>query len=395
MDVKALVAKMTLEEKAGLCSGQDFWHTKAVERLQIPAMMVSDGPHGLRKQDESGDHLGINDSIKAVCFPAGCATASSFDRELLYKVGETLGNECQAEGVGVILGPAVNIKRSPLCGRNFEYFSEDPYLTSEIAASQIKGVQSRQVGTSIKHFLANNQEHRRMSSSSEVDERTLREIYLNAFEGAVMSLGVAALGGASAPNYGLATIIGTFIAVRTGTGTDAALAVGLPVGLLAIQLEVVVRIINNFVAHRMQTHNNEGEWGKMNREAWLGPIICSLQTMIPTVIVVCFGADVVNFILEFIPKWVTNGLSIAAGMLPVVGIGMLMRYMPVKKFLPFILVGFVLSAYLQVPVLGIAIIGFAAAFWYFTTEIRKAEAPAAVAVAANIATEEMGDDFDE
>lgn len=185
MDVKALVAKLTLEEKAGLCSGQDFWHTKAVERLQIPAMMVSDGPHGLRKQDESGDHLGINDSIKAVCFPAGCATASSFDRDLLYKVGEALGNECQAEGVGVILGPAVNIKRSPLCGRNFEYFSEDPYLASEIAASQIKGVQSKHVGTSIKHFLANNQEHRRMSSSSEVDERTLREIYLGAFEGAV------------------------------------------------------------------------------------------------------------------------------------------------------------------------------------------------------------------
>lgn len=211
----------------------------------------------------------------------------------------------------------------------------------------------------------------------------------------LMSLGVAALGGVSAPNYGLATIIGTFIAVRTGTGTDAALVVGPPVGLLAIQLEVVVRIINNFVVHRMQTHNNEGEWGKMNWEAWLGPVICSQQKMIPTVIVVCFGADVVNFILEFIPKWVTNGLSIAAGMLPVVSIGMLMRYMPVKKFLPFILVGFVLSAYLQVPVFGIAIIGFAAAFWYFTTEIRKAEAPAAVALAANIATEEMGDDFDE
>lgn len=186
MDVKMLITKMTLEEKAGLCSGQDFWHTKEVKRLQIPAMMVSDGPHGLRKQDESGDHLGINDSIRAVCFPAGCATASSFDRELLYKIGETLGNECQAEGVGVILGPAVNIKRSPLCGRNFEYFSEDPYLASEIASSQIKGVQSKNVGTSIKHFLANNQEHRRMSSSSEVDERTLREIYLGAFEGAVI-----------------------------------------------------------------------------------------------------------------------------------------------------------------------------------------------------------------
>lgn len=211
----------------------------------------------------------------------------------------------------------------------------------------------------------------------------------------LMSLGVAALGGASAPNYGLATIIGTFIAVRTGTGTDAALAVGLPVGLLAIQLEVVIRIINNFVAHRMQAHNNEGKWAQMNREAWLGPVICSLQTIIPTFIVVCFGANVVNFILEFIPKWVTDGLSIAAGMLPVVGIGMLMRYMPVKKFLPFLLIGFVLAAYLQVPVLGIAIIGFAAAFWYFTTEIRKAEMPVVAASAADTTVEEMGDDFDE
>lgn len=211
----------------------------------------------------------------------------------------------------------------------------------------------------------------------------------------LMSLGVAALGGASAPNYGLATIIGTFIAVRTGTGTDAALAVGLPVGLLAIQLEVVVRIVNNFVAHKMQNDNNAGKWGRMNREAWLGPAICSLQTVIPTIIVVCFGANVVNFILKFIPEWVTNGLSIAAGMLPVVGIGMLMRYMPVKKFLPLILIGFVLSAYLNVPVLGIAIVGFAAAFWYFTTELRKSDATEAVTVAANTVTEEMGDDFDE
>lgn len=208
----------------------------------------------------------------------------------------------------------------------------------------------------------------------------------------LMSLGVAALGGASAPNYGLATIIGTFIAVRTGTGTDAALAVGLPVGLLAIQLEVVVRIVNNFVAHKMQNDNNTGKWGKMNREAWLGPVICSLQTMIPTLIVVCFGANVVNFILDFIPEWVTNGLSIAAGMLPVVGVGMLMRYMPVKKFLPFLLIGFILSAYLNVPVLGIAIVGFAAAFWYFTNELKKAEAPAALSTGA---ADEMGDDFDE
>lgn len=185
MDVKKILSEMTLEEKASLCSGQDFWHTKAIKRLGIPNVMVSDGPHGLRKQDQSADNAGINDSIKAVCFPAACAAAASFDRELIYKIGEALGDACQHEDVSTILGPAVNIKRSPLCGRNFEYFSEDPYLASEMAAYHIKGVQSRNVGTSLKHFLANNQEHRRMSCSSDVDERTLREIYLSAFEGAV------------------------------------------------------------------------------------------------------------------------------------------------------------------------------------------------------------------
>lgn len=185
MNVKEIVRKMTLEEKAGLCSGADFWRTKAVERLEVPQMMVSDGPHGLRKQEETEDHLGLDESVKAVCFPAGCATAASFDRKLLRTLGEALGKECQAEGIGVLLGPAVNIKRSPLCGRNFEYFSEDPYLAGQMASSYIKGVQSKGVGTSIKHFLANNQEHRRMSSSSEADERTLREIYLPAFEEAV------------------------------------------------------------------------------------------------------------------------------------------------------------------------------------------------------------------
>ena len=185
MKYQNIIDNMTLKEKAAFLSGKSEWQTRDFPRLDIPAIFCSDGPNGVRKQAGAGDHLGINESIKAVCFPAGCATAASFDRELLYKVGETLGKECQAEGVGVILGPAVNIKRSPLCGRNFEYFSEDPYLASEIAASQIKGVQSKNVGTSIKHFLANNQEHRRMTSSSEVDERTLREIYLGAFEGAV------------------------------------------------------------------------------------------------------------------------------------------------------------------------------------------------------------------
>lgn len=183
--IKDLVAAMTLEEKAGLCSGGDFWHTKAVERLGIPDIMVSDGPHGLRKQDLEGDHLGVNDSISAVCFPAGCGTATSFNRELIQSMGEALGDECQSENVAVILGPAVNIKRSPLCGRNFEYYSEDPYLASEIAAAHINGVQSRNVGTSIKHFMANNQETRRMSVNALIDERALHEIYLSTFENAI------------------------------------------------------------------------------------------------------------------------------------------------------------------------------------------------------------------
>ena len=185
MEIKALVSQMTLEEKAGLCSGLDFWHTKSVERLGVPSVMVSDGPHGLRKQDDKGDHLGMNDSIKAVCMPAASATAASFDRDLIRKMGEAIGDSCQHEKLSVVLGPAVNIKRSPLCGRNFEYFSEDPYLAGEMSAAYINGVQSRNVGTSIKHFAANNQEHRRMSSSSNADERTLREIYFPAFETSV------------------------------------------------------------------------------------------------------------------------------------------------------------------------------------------------------------------
>ena len=183
--IRELIAQMTLEEKAGLLSGEDFWHTKGVERLGVPQSMVSDGPHGLRKQDEQADHLGINDSIKAVCFPAASATAASFDPDMIEKMGEALGDACQHEKLSVLLGPAVNIKRSPLCGRNFEYFSEDPYLTGVMATALIKGIQSKNVGTSIKHFALNNQEHRRMSSSSECDERTIREIYFPAFEMAV------------------------------------------------------------------------------------------------------------------------------------------------------------------------------------------------------------------
>ena len=185
LNIKKIISEMTLEEKAGLCSGADFWRTKAVERLNVPQMMVSDGPHGLRKQDDAADHVGINDSIKAVCFPPGVTIASSFDRDLINTIGRALGESAQAEELGIVLGPAVNIKRSPLCGRNFEYLSEDPYLSSEMATSQIKGIQSQGIGTSIKHYLANSQEHRRLSSDSIVDERTLREIYLPTFEKAV------------------------------------------------------------------------------------------------------------------------------------------------------------------------------------------------------------------
>lgn len=185
VDIKQLVKQLTIEEKAGLCGGEDFWHLRSIAKLGIPRIMVSDGPHGLRKQKDNPDHLGHNDSIKAVCFPAACATSSSFDKELLYKMATALGEECQAEDVAVILGPAINIKRSPLCGRNFEYVSEDPYLAGKLAASFIQGAQSRNVGTSLKHFAANNQELFRTTVDVITDERTLREIYLAAFETAV------------------------------------------------------------------------------------------------------------------------------------------------------------------------------------------------------------------
>ena len=178
--IKDLLSKLTLEEKAGLCSGKDFWRTKPVERLGIPSVMVSDGPSGLRTQVENG--FNENDSRTAVSFPSGCATASSFDRSLLQHLGEILGEEANNYNVSTVLGPAINIKRSPLCGRNFEYLSEDPYISGELGAAYIKGVQSKNVGTSVKHFAANNQETNRFSVSEEVDERTLREIYLTGFE---------------------------------------------------------------------------------------------------------------------------------------------------------------------------------------------------------------------
>lgn len=185
-NIKEMIQKLSLEEKAGLCSGLDFWHTKGVERLGIPSVMMTDGPHGLRKQNVFADHLGLNESVPATCFPSAAGLAASWNRDLIRQVGKALGIESRAEQVSLLLGPGTNIKRSPLCGRNFEYFSEDPYLSSEMAANHIQGIQSQGVGTSLKHFAVNNQEHRRMSTNVVVDERTLREIYLRSFEGAIV-----------------------------------------------------------------------------------------------------------------------------------------------------------------------------------------------------------------
>lgn len=176
-----LVQKMTLEEKASLCSGLTSWTTKPIERLNIPSIYMTDGPHGLRKADGND----FSQTVPATCFPTASALASSWDIDLVQKVGIALGQECQANDVQIILGPGVNMKRSPLCGRNFEYFSEDPVLSGNLAAAFIQGVQSQGVGTSLKHFAANNQEHERLISNSVIDERTLNEIYLPAFEIAV------------------------------------------------------------------------------------------------------------------------------------------------------------------------------------------------------------------
>ena len=187
MKYKTIIAQMTLAEKVALCSGADFFNTKAFTKYGIPGITMTDGPHGLRKQLASADHLGINQSVPATCFPTASLTACSWNRALLREMGAAIGKEALQEGVSIVLGPGVNIKRNPLCGRNFEYFSEDPYLSGEMAANWIDGLQSQGVGASLKHFAANNQETVRMSSDSLVDERTLREIYLPAFEKAIKS----------------------------------------------------------------------------------------------------------------------------------------------------------------------------------------------------------------
>lgn len=181
-DVPALLAALTIEEKAALCSGSGFWHTREVERLGIPNIMVADGPHGLRKQTVSGDDVGMGLSVPATCFPTAAALGSSWDVELVRRVGAAVADEARAEDVGVVLGPGINIKRSPLCGRNFEYLSEDPVLSGDLGAALVHGLQDRGVGASLKHYAVNNQETDRLRVSADVDDRALREIYLAGFE---------------------------------------------------------------------------------------------------------------------------------------------------------------------------------------------------------------------
>lgn len=184
-EIRALLQKMTTEEKAALLGGKTVWQTRENERLSIPSIFLSDGPHGLRKQAGAGDHLGLNASLEATCFPTAATIANSWDEKLGEELGEALGEEAASMDVDVLLGPGLNIKRSPLCGRNFEYFSEDPYLSGKMAAAYIRGIQRMGVAACPKHFAVNSQELRRMAMDAVVDERTLREIYLTGFEIAV------------------------------------------------------------------------------------------------------------------------------------------------------------------------------------------------------------------
>ncbi|MBR1891353.1 MAG: glycosyl hydrolase, partial [Clostridia bacterium] len=185
MDKKAIIEKMTLEQKASFLTGKDFWQSVDFEEFGIKSMFLSDGPHGIRKQAAAADHLGLNVSIPATCFPTAATMANSWNPVLGEQMGVALGEEARAQRVNVLLGPGTNMKRNPRCGRNFEYFSEDPYLAGKMAASYIRGIQQNGVSACVKHFAANNQEERRMCTDSVVDERTLRELYLTAFEIAV------------------------------------------------------------------------------------------------------------------------------------------------------------------------------------------------------------------
>lgn len=208
----------------------------------------------------------------------------------------------------------------------------------------------------------------------------------------LMALGVANIGGSSTPNWGLATLVGVYVAIKTTHNIEqakaVALAVGVPVGMLGIQLDVFAKLLNSYVAQKAQKALNERNFKKMNRVLFVGPIIFGLSTALPTALCVIFGDRIVKVILNFVPQWFTDGLSIAGSMLPVVGIALLLQVMPTKKYLSMLLVGFVLSAYLNLPVLGVSIVGFALAYYYFVTEMNKPNQ-------TNQAAIEEGDDFDE
>lgn len=182
MNPSDIIPNMTLKDKVAYGSGQSYWRTKAFSQYAIPSIKLNDGPHGLRQQDDDVNMLGVHDAKPATCFPTSAATACSWDRSLERAIGEAIGREAAVAGVSVILGPGNNIKRNPLCGRNFEYYSEDPVLSGHMAAAFVQGIQSQGIGATVKHFAANNQEYKRFSSNSVMDERTLREIYLKAFE---------------------------------------------------------------------------------------------------------------------------------------------------------------------------------------------------------------------
>lgn len=212
----------------------------------------------------------------------------------------------------------------------------------------------------------------------------------------LMALGVANIGGSSVPNWGLATVVGIYVACRTTHDIEqakaVALAVGVPVGMLGIQLDVVAKLLNSWVNHRAEKVAQEHKFEKMFRSFWIGPVIFSLSTGLPTALCVIFGSTIVKVLLKAVPVWVTNGLSIAGNMLPVVGIALLLQVMPVKKYMSMLMIGYVFAAYLNVPMLGVSIIGAAIAYYYFTVEMKKSSTPAAVATATD---DEEGDDWDE
>ena len=182
INVDKILSELTLEEKVCLLSGHKSWHTNHVSRVELPSIFLTDGPHGLRKKKDDDKVAGLGQTELSTCFPAACTTAATWNKPLLYKMGVAMGEECRHYGVNLILGPAVNIKRNPLCGRNFEYFSEDPLIAGTLGASLTKGIEDVGVGTSVKHFACNNNEENRYFGDSIVDERAYREIYLKAFE---------------------------------------------------------------------------------------------------------------------------------------------------------------------------------------------------------------------